>query len=348
MTSTTHGSLFTRITVAAAMLVGGLVACSSADEPAPPIGVSASALTGEVPVYLHASGTTMSLDGSAPTATSAAQKDSAGVRFSGGNAWAEVGTWAALPTFAVGTLTGIGAAQLWVGLKNSDDIGTSFDVRAEIYKNATLVASGETLCVQGITRNPSLAKPITISFPAFPAVSFASNADVLSMRVVTRIGTNGAGASCGGHASAVGLRSYFDAVSRPAGFVATFLPPTISCRTTILDYYTLQILETIVEPDVPLQRTAPNGLVLLSEGWRHAMYNQYIPFISALPAANPAIYWAELTHGGLPGPDTSVRMTVVGDQATLAPFGHTARPTMSKLVRFGCSGTTTILPAPAP
>ena len=50
----------------------------------------------------------------------------------------------------------------------------------------------------------------------------AHSSDVLSLRVLTRIGTNGSGAFCGGHSNAVGLRLYFDAVSRPSKFTAIF------------------------------------------------------------------------------------------------------------------------------
>jgi len=40
--------------------------------------------------------------------------------------------------------------------------------------------------------------------------------------VLTRIGTTATGARCGGHSNAVGLRLYFDAVSRAAQVTATF------------------------------------------------------------------------------------------------------------------------------
>ena len=52
--------------------------------------------------------------------------------------------------------------------------------------------------------------------------TFNGTSDVLSLKILTRIGTNGAGAFCGGHSNAVGLRLYFDAVSRPSKFTAIF------------------------------------------------------------------------------------------------------------------------------
>jgi hypothetical protein len=84
------------------------------------------------------------------------------------------------------------------------------------------VSSGETYCVQGVTRNPDLAKQVVVSFGSISSVSFDGSGDVLSVKVLTRIGTNGVGVSCGGHSSATGLRLYFNSVSRPASFDATF------------------------------------------------------------------------------------------------------------------------------
>ena len=55
-------------------------------------------------------------------------------------------------------------AQLWVGLKNSDDQGTRFDLRTALYVNDTLVAEGTTRCVTGITRNPAMAKDVSVPF----------------------------------------------------------------------------------------------------------------------------------------------------------------------------------------
>lgn len=152
----------------------------------------------------------------------AKSQDSPAIHFSGGNAWVTVGTWTAAPELPSGNLTALGAAQLWLGLKNSDDIGTNFDVRVEAYKNGGLVAAGQTLCVQGVTRNEGLAKALAVAFAPFSAPSFNGTSDVLGLKVLTRIGTTGAGAACGGHSSAVGVRLYFDAVSRPAGFAVTF------------------------------------------------------------------------------------------------------------------------------
>ena len=178
------------------------------------------------PFYLHGTGSssnpaTLFLNNTAPTAATAKSKDSASVNFSGGNPWKEVGTWPAAPALSAGTLTDLSDLHVWLGLKNSDDQGTRFDLRVEVYKNGTLVAAGETLCIEGVTRNPSMAKDVTVMFAPFSSVAFNGTTDAMSMKVLTRIGTNGAGGFCGGHSNAVGLRLYFDAGSQPARFTAT-------------------------------------------------------------------------------------------------------------------------------
>jgi hypothetical protein len=125
-------------------------------------------------------------------------------------------------------LTGLDDVQLWVGLKSSDDQGTLFDVKVELLKNGDSVASGLRRCVTGLTRNPSLASGVSVAWDNFTSVSLAPT-DVLALRVSTRIGTNRDDTKCvtgpaSAHASARGLRLYYDAASRPAGFDATLAP----------------------------------------------------------------------------------------------------------------------------
>jgi streptogramin lyase len=108
--------------------------------------------------FLHSVGSALVLDESAPTATTAQFKDSAGIHLSGGNPWKEIGTWTASLAGSAGTLISVSDLHVWLGLKNSDDIGTRFDLRAEVLKNGSTVASGETFCLTGVTRNPALAK----------------------------------------------------------------------------------------------------------------------------------------------------------------------------------------------
>jgi YVTN family beta-propeller protein len=174
-------------------------------------------------VFLHGSGpnanpAVLFLDRVAPTSSTAKYRDSAAIKFSGGNPWKTIGTWEAGPAFTSGTVNVLGDLSVWLGLKNSDDTGTRFDLAVEVWKNGNLVAEGETLCITGVTRNPSLAKEVTVSFQPFSPTTFNGSSDVLSLKLLTRIGTNGSGGFCGGHSSATGLRLYFDAVDRDAGF----------------------------------------------------------------------------------------------------------------------------------
>ena len=96
--------------------------------------------------YLHGTGPadnppTLFLDATAPTATTPKFKDSTSINNAGGNPWKEVGTWPAAAATTTGSLTSLSDLHVWLGLKNSDDQGTNFDLRVEAYKNSTLVAS---------------------------------------------------------------------------------------------------------------------------------------------------------------------------------------------------------------
>ena len=105
--------------------------------------------------------------------------------------------------------------RVWIGLKNSDDQGTYFDLKAELRKNGSVIATGETKNIQGVTRNASQAKEVTLAFGAISNSQFAAG-DVLSIRILTKV------ADSGGHNNATGLRLYYDAVSRQSRFGATF------------------------------------------------------------------------------------------------------------------------------
>lgn len=126
-------------------------------------------------------------------------------------------------------LSELSDAHLWLGLRNSDDQGTRFDVKVELFRfsDSSLIASGLTRCVTGLTRNPASAKEVVVSWDAFSPVSLNSS-DVLLIVISTRIGTNSDDTKCSGpggsHNNALGLRIYYDAASRVSRFDATIGP----------------------------------------------------------------------------------------------------------------------------
>jgi len=116
-----------------------------------------------------------------------------------------------------------GPATLWIGLKNSDDQGTAFDLQAEVAIDNALVATAKTLCLTGVTRNPDNATEAMILFGSFPPLSVAPG-HVLSLTIRARIGTHPDGTKCPGHSNAVGLRLYYDSISRPSRISAQLTP----------------------------------------------------------------------------------------------------------------------------
>jgi hypothetical protein len=187
--------------------------CDGRDAVCPPTGPT---------LYLHGTTTTLFLNATAPTATTTKTKDSPTVTFAKGNPWQEIGVWSAAPG-QVSTLSALGTLRLWLGLKTSDDVGTQFDVKAEVRKGGALIATGAVQCITGLTRNPQQATEVAVPFGTFSPVSFGT--EPLSVRLLTRIGTTGEGGKCSGpggsHTSAQGLRVYFDAITRPAGVSVT-------------------------------------------------------------------------------------------------------------------------------
>jgi hypothetical protein len=121
----------------------------------------------------------------------------------------------------------LGPAHLFLGLRNSDDQGTAFDVKVEFQKNGTTVAEALQRCIKGLTRNPDLAMEVVIPFASFPDTFFQVG-DVADLKVSVRIGTNPDDTKCSGpgasHSNATGLRLYYDSVSRPSRFNVTLAP----------------------------------------------------------------------------------------------------------------------------
>ena len=112
-------------------------------------------------------------------------------------------------------------------LEEQRRLGTQFDLKVELLKNGTAVASGLERCITGVTRNPLKATEAVVPFDAFPQVFFTTG-DTLALRVSTRVGTNADDTKCSGpggsHNNAVGLRLYYDSASRDSRFDATISP----------------------------------------------------------------------------------------------------------------------------
>jgi hypothetical protein len=111
----------------------------------------------------------------------------------------------------------------WVGLKNSDDQGTWFDLQVTLLKDDVQVAEGLTRCVTGVTRNPSAAKEVVIPWDPFSSFE-VTGTSAFKVVLSTRIGTASDDTKCGGHNNAVGLRFYYDSTSRESGFDMTVDP----------------------------------------------------------------------------------------------------------------------------
>jgi hypothetical protein len=160
--------------------------------------------------YLRTSGGPALLPG-APMAATPAFKDSPAINRT---VFQEIGTWLAAPAATAVHLAALADLRVWLGLKNSDDQGTYFDVRADLLKGGVVIASGEVKGIQGVTRNPDKAKEVAVPLGPISDGQIAAG-DVLALRLLAKV------ADSGGHGNAVGLRLYYDGVSRPSRFGAT-------------------------------------------------------------------------------------------------------------------------------
>ena len=109
--------------------------------------------------------------------------------------------------------THVDGATVYLGLKSSDDINTAFDLKIELESAGTPLGGGEHLCARNILRDPGRAtsRTIPLDLELIPGAT-------VTVRLLARIGTNPDGTRCTGtgatHASAGGLRFYYDAATR--------------------------------------------------------------------------------------------------------------------------------------
>jgi hypothetical protein len=270
-------------------------------------------------LFLHGIGPdnnppTLVLDQAAPTAGTAKFRDSASVNFSGGNPWKEIGAWPAAASLTAGTLTALSDLHVWLGLKNSDDQGTQFDLRAEVLKNGTVIATGLTRCITGIVRNAANAKEAIVVFGSVPATPFNGTTDTLSIKLSTRIGTNPDDTKCPGHNNAVGLRLYFDATSRSARFDATMATqqaPTITSFT-------------------PTEGPVGTSVTITGTNFDPVPANNTVKFngvTATVTAATAASLTATVPTGATTGPITVT--TAAGTATSTDPFTILAPPVLS-------------------
>jgi hypothetical protein len=85
---------------------------------------------------------------------------------------------------------------MWVGLKNSDDVGVRFDLMAKVYINGAPVGSGELDSVPGGSSGFNNAKldaiPLVLTSPVA-----VSSGDTLSIEVFERNACSGSGHNSG-------------------------------------------------------------------------------------------------------------------------------------------------------
>jgi hypothetical protein len=80
--------------------------------------------------------------------------------------------------------------RVWIGLRNSDDVGSKFDVRAVVLKNNTPIGSGQLDSVSGGSSGFNNARLDTIPLSMASGVDFASG-DVLSITLSVRNACSG-------------------------------------------------------------------------------------------------------------------------------------------------------------
>jgi hypothetical protein len=109
--------------------------------------------------------------------------------------WSQI-AYTTLNVLSASQLTTLDPAKIWVGLKNSDDVGVKFDLKAEVYVNGVLVTSGETDSVAAGSSGFNNAKLDTISFGSFSPVDFPAGSQV-SIKLYVRNACTGSGHNSG-------------------------------------------------------------------------------------------------------------------------------------------------------
>jgi hypothetical protein len=109
-------------------------------------------------------------------------------------------------------LAAVGPANVWIGLKNSDDVGTKFDLQVEVFKDGAPVGSGQSYSVAGGSSGFNNAKLRTIPLTLTSSANCCGG--TLSVRVSVRV------AADSGHRSGT-ARLWFNDAQANSNFIAT-------------------------------------------------------------------------------------------------------------------------------
>jgi len=104
------------------------------------------------------------------------------------------------------TVSALGNANVWVGLKNSDDVGVKFDFLAEVLRNGVVVASTQVNDQSGGGSGSNNAILRTIGLSLSSSQSFCTG-DTLSFRLSVRV------AASSTHVSGIARVWYNDAAA---------------------------------------------------------------------------------------------------------------------------------------
>jgi hypothetical protein len=105
-------------------------------------------------------------------------------------------TWTYGSTTQTEEIISLSPADVWIGLKNSDDVGIRFDLLAEVYKGSDLIGSGQLDSVKGGSSGFNNAILNSIPLNLFSPVS-VSDGDQLNLKLYVRNACSGSGKNSG-------------------------------------------------------------------------------------------------------------------------------------------------------
>lgn len=128
-------------------------------------------------------------------------------------------------------LTSLSPAKVWVGLRNSDDVGIRFDLAARVFLNGVEAGSGQLNSVAGGSSGFSNARLNAIALTLSDPIAVSSG-DTLSVEILVRNACSGSGKNSGAARLWYNGQPIDNGVQRDAG---TRFDATIDGSTN--DYY---------------------------------------------------------------------------------------------------------------